>query len=79
MNVGGGPSGYRAQAEYLREVYRGLLRVRATYGIRGAIWFNLVDTRSGTYWFERTGLFDLRDDPKPSWRALQCITGARAC
>ena len=79
MTVGGGWLGYRRQAEYLREAYRELLRVREAYRIRGAVWFNLNDRRPGTYWFYNAGLFDVRGNAKPSWGAMRCVTAARMC
>lgn len=78
-STGGRASSYTVsestQAKYLRETYRKLLGARSTYGIHGAIWFNLQDVNRGTAWYYKTGL--LRSDgrtPKPSWKALRCVT-----
>ena len=71
------------QARYLRETYRKLFAARSSYGVKGAIWFNLKDRRPPAgqkdAWYYHTGLFTRSGTPKPSWTAMKCVTTGRGC
>ena len=74
----------RYQARYLRETYRKLLAVRSSYGVKGAVWFNLVNVRrpaDSDAWFYHTGLFMSGGAAKDSWYAFNCVNvgGATNC
>jgi len=72
------------QARYLRETYRKLLAVRSSYGVHGAIWFNLINVvvpADSDRWYHHTGLFMSRGAAKDSWYAFKCVNigGATNC
>jgi hypothetical protein len=64
------------QAQYLKDAYNRLFAARASWRIKGAIWFNLVNFRaSPDRWYYHTGL--LASDghtTKPAWSAFTCMT-----
>jgi hypothetical protein len=66
----------RTQARYLRETYRKLLAIRSSYGVHGAIWFNLknvVVPADEDAWYHHTGLFMSGGRAKDSWYAFKCV------
>ena len=67
------------QGRYLELAYRDLLRIRDSYRVSGAIWFNLRDRRGADWWAERTGLVRSNGTYKPAWYRLKCVTGAPGC
>ncbi len=54
------------QATYLVTTYQRLAAARKRLNIAGVIWFSFRD-RPGWAWFNHTGLFTSRFEPKPSW------------
>ena len=69
------------QAQLLRQSFRALIGMRRSDLVELVIWFCLRDradrpdqTRTGPSAYNKTGLFDLRRRPKPSWRSFRSFT-----
>lgn len=65
------------QATYLVNSYRKLAAARKRLKIAGVVWFSFRDT-GGWSWFDNSGLFTTRLDPKLSWAGFVNLTGGRS-
>ena len=76
--TGGDPSPLtvppQRQAAYLTRTYQLLAANRRRYKIAGVIWYSWRD-QTGRAWFQHTGLFTHKFDPKPAWGAFTALTG----
>lgn len=71
--------GEAGQAAYLEQAF-GLLARERRWRVAGAYWYAWADKRGddpACVFCNFTGLFDLRGEPKPAWRALQRILPRR--
>lgn len=73
--------GLRGQARFLEASYRLLLENRRRWRLLGAYWFTWQDISAPDphcVFCEHAGLFDVDDNPKPSWRGMRRIIGRAA-